>query len=52
MKLKKKIGVKKDKKDWCQPKLTFYTRDMGHKTRITALEKSRSLIHNQFDVEG
>jgi hypothetical protein len=51
MKLKKN-RCKKDKKDRCQPKLTFYTRDMGHKTRITALEKSRSLIHNQFDVEG
>ena len=52
MKLKKNWCKKRLKKNWCQPKLTFYTHDMGYKTKITAPEKSRSLIHNQSNIEG
>jgi len=53
LKLRKKINVKKIKnKDWCQLKLTSYTCDPGHETRMTASKKITKLNLQPSNVEG
>jgi hypothetical protein len=53
LKLKKKINVKKIKnKDWCQLKLTSYTCDPDHETRMTASKKITKLNLQPSNVEG